>query len=144
MIMKTPVLIALVIFGATVAYVLFGGLFFTQENASARSTPTPAITATPETTVLPTGSSPTATQSGYTAAEVAKHDTPGDCWMVINGKVYDVTQFLGSHPGGAEIMLPYCGQEATQAFDTKGGRGNGHSGGAQDLLNAFYVGDFKA
>jgi cytochrome b involved in lipid metabolism len=40
----------------------------------------------------------------FTKAEVAKHDTVHDCWMIINGKVYDVTPFVDEHPGGDILM----------------------------------------
>jgi hypothetical protein len=40
----------------------------------------------------------------FTKAEVAKHDTVNDCWMIINGKVYDVTPFVDEHPGGDILM----------------------------------------
>ena len=30
----------------------------------------------------------------YTLAEVAQHNKPNDCWMVVNGEVLDVTSFL--------------------------------------------------
>ena len=39
------------------------------------------------------------------AQEVAKHCNIGDCWIVVNGKVYDLTKFAPNHPGGPESML---------------------------------------
>ena len=40
-------------------------------------------------------------------------------------KVYDVTSFLGRHPGGEDVLLEYLGYDATMAF-----RGVGHSAAA--------------
>lgn len=39
------------------------------------------------------------------AQEVAKHCNIDDCWIVVNGKVYDLTKFAPNHPGGPESML---------------------------------------
>jgi len=36
----------------------------------------------------------------FTTAEVAAHASDGDCWVIINDRVYDVTAFLDDHPGG--------------------------------------------
>lgn len=35
---------------------------------------------------------------------VQQHNKPDDCWVIIHGKVYDVTGFLGEHPGGPAGM----------------------------------------
>eukprot|EP00743_Colponemidia_sp_Colp-15_P006279 GILK01006755.1.p1 GENE.GILK01006755.1~~GILK01006755.1.p1 ORF type:complete len:471 (-),score=82.87 GILK01006755.1:292-1704(-) len=51
------------------------------------------------------------------AAEVMKHHTVEDCWVVIHGKVYDVTQFLPDHPGGVNVIAKNAGRDATKAFD---------------------------
>lgn len=78
-----------------------------------------------------------------TFSEIAKHDKESDCWQIINGKVYDVTDFLSRHPGGSEIMIKYCGKDATQAYLTKEGRGE-HSSKAYQLLSSFYIGDVNS
>merc|ERR1719343_1287789 len=49
--------------------------------------------------------------------EVAKHNKKGDCWVVLNGKVLDVTNFLGEHPGGELAILTFAGKDATEEFD---------------------------
>jgi cytochrome b involved in lipid metabolism len=45
----------------------------------------------------------------YTLEEVSKHTSEDDCWIVIHGKVYDVTDFLDSHPGGPEYLTDFSG-----------------------------------
>lgn len=50
-------------------------------------------------------------------AEVAKHVTKGDCWVVVNGNVLDVTNFLPDHPGGELAILTFAGKDATEEFN---------------------------
>jgi len=50
-------------------------------------------------------------------AEVAKHKTDKDCWVVIKGVAYDVTNFLADHPGGKKAILMYAGKDATAEFE---------------------------
>ncbi|KAL1952095.1 hypothetical protein VTO73DRAFT_1244 [Trametes versicolor] len=49
--------------------------------------------------------------------EVAKHNSRSSCWVIIKDKVYDVTEFLPDHPGGAKIILKYAGKDATSAYE---------------------------
>ena len=42
-------------------------------------------------------------------SEIKKHTTEKSCWMLIHGKVYDVTEFLEEHPGGYDIILTSTG-----------------------------------
>ena len=37
----------------------------------------------------------------YTAADVAKHKTQDDLWLIIDGNVYDVTEYVDEHPAGS-------------------------------------------
>ncbi|KAI9801282.1 MAG: hypothetical protein M1833_002852 [Piccolia ochrophora] len=50
-------------------------------------------------------------------ADISAHNTPNDCWIVVSGKVYDITDFAPEHPGGAGIILKYAGRDATAAYD---------------------------
>lgn len=38
-------------------------------------------------------------------------------WVVVNGKVYDLTEFLNIHPGGSAIILKYAGKDASFFFN---------------------------
>ncbi|KAF8629566.1 hypothetical protein AX15_003379 [Amanita polypyramis BW_CC] len=49
--------------------------------------------------------------------DIAKHNTRQSCWIIVHGKVYDVTEFLDDHPGGSKIILKYAGKDATQEYE---------------------------
>eukprot|EP00003_Mantamonas_plastica_P012930 TRINITY_DN2290_c3_g1_i1.p2 TRINITY_DN2290_c3_g1~~TRINITY_DN2290_c3_g1_i1.p2 ORF type:complete len:165 (+),score=69.42 TRINITY_DN2290_c3_g1_i1:54-548(+) len=51
----------------------------------------------------------------FTRKEVAKHNTKEDCWMVINNKVYDVTEYVPDHQGGEDAISRYAGQDNSVA-----------------------------
>ena len=53
----------------------------------------------------------------YTMEEVSKHSKKEDCWLIIKGQVYNVTEFLSSHPGGSSIVVSVGGQDATEYFE---------------------------
>ncbi|KAL5636762.1 hypothetical protein ACGC1H_000661 [Rhizoctonia solani] len=55
------------------------------------------------------------------AQEVATHNTPDSCWIIVSGKVYDVTEFLSEHPGGSAILLKHAGKDATAAYEVAHG-----------------------
>ncbi|MFA5131683.1 MAG: cytochrome b5-like heme/steroid binding domain-containing protein [Patescibacteria group bacterium] len=87
-------------------------------------------------------SSPTAATLTLSMATISTHNNAKDCWLLINSKVYNVTSFISAHPGGAGTIIPYCGQEATQAFNTKGGN-TPHSSTAASMLSSYYIGDLN-
>jgi flavocytochrome c len=53
----------------------------------------------------------------YTLADVAKHNTEKDCWVVVNGQVLDATTFLDRHPGGKHAILLFAGKDASAEFN---------------------------
>jgi sterol desaturase/sphingolipid hydroxylase (fatty acid hydroxylase superfamily) len=48
---------------------------------------------------------------------VKQHTSPSDCWIVLYCRVFDVTGFLESHPGGKAILLKKAGTDATAQFE---------------------------
>lgn len=49
----------------------------------------------------------------FTRQEVSGHKKYGDCWIVIDGEVYNVSSWLKKHPGGARLLMHYAGEDAT-------------------------------
>jgi len=52
----------------------------------------------------------------FTREDVAKHSTAKDLWTVIDGDVYDLTDFADMHPGGAVPLLDAAGKDGTKLF----------------------------
>lgn len=74
---------------------------------------------------------------------VSMHSSEEDCWMVIGGAVYDVTEFVASHPG-RDTILEGCGKDATSLFETRPmGSGTPHSEDARGMLDAYYLGSLE-
>lgn len=48
--------------------------------------------------------------------EIAKHAQNNDIWIVVNGKVYDVTKFAPDHPGGAESNMKIRDSSHSEKF----------------------------
>ena len=52
----------------------------------------------------------------YSLSEVANHNTQEDCWVVLNGKVLNVTEFLAVHPGGVKQIASRAGTDVTDIW----------------------------
>jgi cytochrome b involved in lipid metabolism len=81
------------------------------------------------------------TMMSYTLEDVAKHSKAEDCWMVIEGNVYDMTPYIQKqiHPGGAAILFG-CGKDATKVFNLRPKDNKPHSQNARDMLKDYYLG----
>jgi len=106
--------------------------------APASPAPTPAAPAAPAATPTPSPT-PTAevtTQAGYTMAKVKENNSAASCWSVINGNVYNLTQWINSHPGGPSVIRGLCGVDGTSSFNGKH-RGDG---GPASILTGYLLG----
>ena len=61
------------------------------------------------------------TAQPYPIAEVKAHSSASDCWVAIDGKVYDLTNWEDKHPGGSARIIALCGTDGTAAFDAQHG-----------------------
>lgn len=59
------------------------------------------------------GSAESGSHTHYTWEEVQKHNRRGDQWLVIDRKVYNVTEWTKRHPGGRRVLGHYAGEDAT-------------------------------
>ncbi|KAJ3671539.1 hypothetical protein LUZ60_007618 [Juncus effusus] len=72
----------------------------------------------------------------FSASELSLHTTKDDCWVLIHGKVYDVTKFLEEHPGGDDVLLHASASgDATDGFENVG-----HSPEAVSLMETLQIG----
>jgi cytochrome b involved in lipid metabolism len=80
----------------------------------------------------------------FTFEEVQKHDSPKDCWMVIDKKVYDVTQYLPDHEEHTHVLPKFCGKDASVGWHTKGPmKQKEHSKKAILKAKKYWIGDLK-
>lgn len=99
--------------------------------------PTPSVTPAPATTPSAVASpAPTATKVGYTMTQVRANNTAANCWAVINDSVYDLTNWIKSHPGGSGAIVGLCGTDGSSSFSSK--HGNQSRPAAQ--LNSYRLG----
>lgn len=78
----------------------------------------------------------------YSLADVARHHQADDCWLAIEGKIYDITSYLPDHPSAPDILTVWCGKESTLAWQNKT-RGRSHSPYAQQLLGNYQIGEVR-
>ena len=146
--MKKLVTVSLFIFGVVLTSILTAGLVFYQNNKSnlnqIEGSKVDALMQNKINNLSSSGKSLILNMS-----EIKKHSKSSDCWMLINGNVYDITSFFGSHPGGNSVMAATCGTDATDAYMTKdpnatkttGGRN--HSSNALSMLTSYYIGNLN-
>lgn len=74
----------------------------------------------------------------YTLSEVAQRNgkTMEEVWVVYRDCVYNVTSFVNSHPGGAELIMEFAGKDATRDINDAG-----HSLEAMKELKSLKVGE---
>jgi cytochrome b involved in lipid metabolism len=83
-------------------------------------------------------STPISAKKTYTLAEVSTHNNKSDCWLAVEGSVYDVTKFVDQHPGGEEI-LKGCGKDATSLFNSV----PNHADQGRELLPSYVIGKLQ-
>jgi hypothetical protein len=118
------------------------GKKFVWNKGVAVKKPTPAVATTPVATPTPAPTpaastpAPAPTKVGYTMTQVRANNSASNCWSVIDGSVYDLTNWIKSHPGGSGAIVGLCGTDGSAAFSVK--HGNQSRPAAQ--LNSYRLG----
>ena len=71
-----------------------------------------------------------------TAEQVAMNDSEESCWTIVNGSVYDLTDWVSKHPGGASRILQLCGTDGTSLFEGQ----HGGSSRPESTLEGYLLG----
>jgi cytochrome b involved in lipid metabolism len=70
-------------------------------------------------------------------SEVEKHKAATDCWIAIDGKVYDITKYIAQHKQNLEKA---CGTEASKCWADPA-PGKKHSDTAAKMMKYFIKGN---
>jgi len=137
---KTILVGAFIFILVGIGVVVYTGIALVPASLPVTVTPLPGSTETPE--LIPeVKPAPTPTpSSGITMVQVARHSSASDCWLVVSGKVYDVTTFISQHPGGEQAITRECGKDATNVFDNVDA--HGRLSATQELASLF-IGNVK-
>lgn len=119
---KKIVTVSLIVFTIIIIAIFVSGFFFKNANLN-------------DTTL-------TELNSQFTTNDIALHNTASDCWTIVDGKVYDLTNYINFHPAGPETIIPSCGKDGTVRFNTRGEKGP-HPRSAQEKLINYYLGDIN-
>lgn len=74
-------------------------------------------------------------RANITKNEVYQHRTENDLWTVLDGKVYNITQYARYHPGGVKQLMLAAGADCTALFNESHRWVNGHS-----MLEVVFIG----
>ncbi|KAK7920778.1 hypothetical protein PG985_008800 [Apiospora marii] len=81
---------------------------------------------------------PARTLPTFTQAEVDSHNTSESLYVTVGRNVYDLTDFLESHPGGPEYILEYAAKDVGDIL--KDEDSHVHSDSAYEVLEESLVG----
>merc|ERR1712137_468320 len=70
----------------------------------------------------------------WSKEEIERHNKPNDCWLIVDNKVYDVTEYVEDHVGGVEAISKHAGKD-----NTAGVFGPQHPERVKDLLEDYFI-----
>lgn len=97
-----------------------------------------AKTTTTASASASTSASPSASAraTAHAMTEVKQHASATSCWSVVDGEVYNLTDWIDRHPGGAKRILAMCGKDGSSEFHSQ----HGSKGRAATVLDGYAIG----
>ena len=77
-------------------------------------------------------------KKAFTLGEVKKHNKKNDAWTIIENKVYDISTWIPTHPGG-DVILKAVGKNGTRLFKSV----NHPSFVKENVLPKYYIGNLS-
>lgn len=74
----------------------------------------------------------------YSRKEITQHSSKQDAWVIVDGRVCDVTGFLRSHPGGLEVLDGHLGTDISKLLRSPDY--HQHSRAAYEILDLCCIG----
>lgn len=74
----------------------------------------------------------------FSKKEISRHNSQEDAWVVVDGRVYDVSGFLPSHPGGLDVLDGHLGTDVSDVLRSPDF--HRHSGTAYQILDQCCIG----
>lgn len=76
--------------------------------------------------------------ASYNREEIARHDSADDAWVIVDGQVYDISPFLGTHPGGIGVTEDYLGTDISAVIRSEDV--HKHTRTAFEVMEKYYIG----
>ncbi|MFA5856050.1 MAG: immunoglobulin-like domain-containing protein [Candidatus Pacearchaeota archaeon] len=73
------------------------------------------------------------TTTPITLSTIGTHNSIANCWTALDGKVYNLSPYIGSHPGGSAISV-LCGKDGSTILDAK------HSLSYAAMVSSYQIG----
>ena len=114
---------------------IIAGMFSLFFVAGCGTTSLPQVT---PTTTTPTSTTITTPKASlwYTLQDVQKHNKNNDCWTVVEGKIYDMSDFASLHSGWPDSITSICGKDGTSMFAKQHGTQTA-------LIQQYFVANLK-
>lgn len=77
----------------------------------------------------------------FSEEEVSRHNSPHDAWVILDGRVYDISGFLNAHPGGLEVVAGHLGTDVSDILRSP--HYHLHSRAAYQILDRCCIGELN-